>query len=192
MYRKVTQGTLLVSLLLNGLFLFMLTQSDVARAPEVSEANMQEEETVASETEIFESGHTYPLMRIVDGDTIIVGFENATEYVRLIGINAPELNDPGGTQCYAQESSTHLQEIARTGLVVLHFDETQGMRDSYGRLLAYVELPEGGDLGEQMLRDGYAREYTYNATYARQSAYIAAEQSATEEGRGLWAEDVCQ
>lgn len=192
MYRKITQGALLISLLLNGLFLFLFTQDEAVRAPESSEAAVQEEKTTSTEAKVYESGVTYPLMRIVDGDTLIVGFENTTEYVRLIGIDAPELNDPAGTQCYAQESTAHLQEIARTGLVVLHFDETQGMRDSYGRLLAYVELPEGGDLGEQMLADGYAREYTYHAAYARQGTYTAAEQLATEEGRGLWAEDVCQ
>jgi micrococcal nuclease len=169
----------------------MFTQNEATPTPQDTNTEIVEEND-SPEEEVYESGQTYPLMRIVDGDTLIIGFENTTEYVRLIGIDAPELNDPAGTQCYAQESTAHLQDIARTGLVVLHFDESQGMRDSYGRLLAYVELPDGVDLGEKMIADGFAREFTYHSNYARQSAYIIAEETATTEGRGLWAEDACQ
>lgn len=66
------------------------------------------------------------------------------------------------------------------------------MRDSYGRLLAYVELPDGTDLGRLMLADGYAHEYTYQTPYLRQVDYMADEVLAVSEARGLWGQDACQ
>ena len=183
------KATLLISLICNALLLYVVVeQKNTATTPDAEPAT---ETTVAATEALPESGKSYPLMRVIDGDTIVVGFDKQTQYVRLIGIDSPEPNDPGGPECYANEATKHLQEIAQTGIVSLHFDESQGMRDSYGRLLAYVELPDGTDLGETMLKNGYAREYTYRAAYNRQESYIAAENSALEEERGLWAADAC-
>jgi micrococcal nuclease len=85
-----------------------------------------------------------------------------------------------------------MQEIAKTGTVILYFDESQGMYDGYGRLLAYVELPETKtDLGKQMLLDGYAREFTYNKKYEKQDEYKKAENEARQNERGLWKSGVC-
>jgi micrococcal nuclease len=195
MQTKVVKMIMLFSLLLNALFLSTLTTQEIAITPKKTDtektASSTEENT--SDTTVYESGHTYPLIRIVDGDTIIVGFEGTTEYVRIIGINSPEMNDPGGSQCYAQEATTHLQELARTGLVVLYFDESQGLRDSYNRLLAYVEIPSTNiDLGKQMLEDGFAREYTFNTKFSRRTDYKVAEQKAIDEKRGLWADTACK
>jgi len=111
--------------------------------------------------------------------------------VRLIGIDSPEPNDPGGPECYAKEATVHMRELTETGTVVLHFDESQGYRDTYGRLLAYAELPDGTDLGERMLHDGFAREFTYDKPYSRLNAYKAAEHDALTNEHGLWGTDVC-
>jgi endonuclease YncB( thermonuclease family) len=177
-----------VSIILNFALLFSTYTNDSPLATTDNVVEVPKEEV--QET-VFESGKTYPLMRIIDGDTIIVGFNGTTEYVRLIGIDSPEPNDPGGPECFAQEATSQLQTLAQTGLVVLHFDESQGMRDSYGRLLAYVELLDGTDLGKQMITNGYAHEYTFHANYARQNDYLQAETTARESFRGLWEENVC-
>jgi micrococcal nuclease len=139
----------------------------------------------------YESGASYPLIRVVDGDTITVGSNARTEYVRLIGINAPEPNDPGGPECYAAQATAHLRELLTSGTVVLDFDPTQDQRDMYGRLLAYVTLPDGTDVGEEMLRDGFAHEYTYDKPYTRLETYKASEADAVAHERGLWSAGVC-
>ena len=134
----------------------------------------------------------YPFIRVVDGDTITVGWEGDIEYVRLIGIDAPEPNDPGGPECYATESTEHLRSLLETGTVLLVFDESQGLRDKYNRILAYVERPDGVDVGLTMAADGYAREYTYDEAYVRQEAYRQAEQNAALMQRGLWGVATCK
>jgi len=192
MGKILTKTLLIISLAFNAIFLYTILQNSTATNPTENVSDLEEIQQDEEASVTYESGISYPLMRIVDGDTIIIGFNNSTEYVRLIGIDSPEPNDPGGPQCYANESTAHLQELARTGIVILHFDESQGMHDSYGRLLAYVELPDGTDLGKQMLSDGYAREYTYNAEYDRQNGYKTAEGDAVGGEKGLWGPSVCE
>jgi len=177
---------LALSLLLNAILTY-----NMAHTPDLAAAPTEEPGATSTESESYESGQTYPLMRVVDGDTITVGFNGHTEYVRLIGLDTPEPNDPGGPECYASEATTHLRELAQTGTVILVFDASQGTRDRYGRLLAYVELPDGTDLATTMIRDGYAHEYTYAKPYARQAVYREAENEAVQAERGLWSPETC-
>ena len=141
-----------------------------------------------------DSGASHPFIRVVDGDTVTVGFADRTEYVRLIGINAPEPNDPGGPECFADEAVKHLRDLTETGTVVVRFDPAEQTRDTYGRLLAYVELSDGTDVGERMLADGYAREFatlTGSSSYERRDRYVQAEFKAKEAQLGLWSPQVC-
>ena len=185
MNKQLLTLILIISLITNAYFIFTNTQK----------ASEQEQEPIAEEApevaQEFESGASYPFIRVVDGDTVVVGVDGTTEFVRLIGIDSPEPNDPGGPECFAAEATDHMVELARTGTVVLHFDESQGSRDKYSRLLAYAELPDGTDLGEAMLRDGYAREFTYDRPYERRDSYREAEKEATSLEAGLWSPTTC-
>jgi micrococcal nuclease len=180
---------LIISLIFNGVFAYMFLQNGNDGEP--TETGTSTSVSPTQEPVVYESGKEYPFIRVIDGDTVVVAFDSKQQYVRLIGINSPEPNDPGGPECYATEATKHLREISQTGLVVLHFDESQGMHDSYGRLLAYVELPDGTDLGMKMIEDGYAYEYKYKSAYDRQMLYKESEKIAMEEERGLWSSDAC-
>lgn len=186
-----TLATLLtLSVALN---VFLATRIGSPRASSESLANTAAALGSRASTTAYENGGSHPFIRVVDGDTVVVGFAGRSEYVRLIGIDSPEPNDPGGPECYATEATAHLRDLAHTGTVVLFFDPVQGERDTYGRLLAYVQIPDGTDLGERMVRDGYAREYTYDTEhpYERVRTYHEAEREAASAQRGLWAPNAC-
>jgi endonuclease YncB( thermonuclease family) len=87
--------------------------------------------------------------RIVDGDTLVARYKNRTDRVRLIGINTPEIG-----QCYATEATAAARSLAAGRKVRLIGDPTQAKRDRFGRLLAYVVLPNGHDLGRDLIRLG--------------------------------------
>lgn len=87
------KNILIASLFLNILFLGYIISLKTPNTVDDTAATLEPKTTPET---LYKSGQTYPLMRVVDGDTVVVGFENKTEYVRLIGINAPEPNDPGG------------------------------------------------------------------------------------------------
>jgi endonuclease YncB( thermonuclease family) len=117
---------------------------------------------------------------VVDGDTLDVRLDGGrVERVRLIGIDAPETGD-----CDAAAATDAARALADGRRVALVGDPTQATRDRYGRLLAYVWLPGGRDLGFQLLAAGHARVYVYDRPFRRLAAYEAAR--ARGAGKGMW------
>ena len=134
---------------------------------------------------------SYPVVSVVDGDTVKVRMGGGVESVRLIGIDAPEAATSGRpAQCFSADSSAKAGELLAGKAVRLEFDESQGRLDRYGRLLAYVWVDDV-HVNALMVRQGYAREFTYNLPYRYQADFKAAEAEAREAGRGLWAAETC-
>jgi micrococcal nuclease len=133
------------------------------------------------------------VINVVDGDTVDVQLEDGTtERIRLIGIDTPEVLDPRTpVQCFGREASAHAHELLDGQAVGIEFDPSQGERDIYGRLLAYVWLSDGRNLGEVMIADGFAHEYTYDQPYAYVDAFRAAQDLATASQAGLWSPATC-
>lgn len=131
----------------------------------------------------------YEVAYVVDGDTIDVRMGTSTVRIRLIGLDTPELVDPRKpVQCFAKEASARAKELLVGQLVRIEEDASQGARDKYGRLLAYIFLQNGANFNELMIAEGYGHEYTYRLPYAYQAAFKAAEKDARETKRGLWAD----
>jgi endonuclease YncB( thermonuclease family) len=119
---------------------------------------------------------------VVDGDTVHVRLRNGTtERIRLLGIDTPERG-----VCYSARATAHVRGRALERSVVLHGDATQATRDRHGRLLAYVTLPGGADLGLELVAGGFARVYVFRAAFERLPAYRAAETRARLGSAGLW------
>ena len=120
--------------------------------------------------------------RVVDGDTVRVQGGKQVEKVRLIGIDAAELG-----ACYSSQATAELRRLALNKRVVLRGDRTQARRDQYGRLLAYVNLATGPDVGLHLIRRGFALVYVYNSKpFARFNQYDAAERQASSSRLGTW------
>ena len=139
------------------------------------------------ETEIF-----YSVVKVVDGDTLALNIDGQNQTLRLIGIDTPETVDPRKpVQCFGVEASNKAKEILTGQKVRIEKDSTQGELDKYDRLLAYVFLEDGTNFNKMMVEQGYAYEYTYDLPYKYQAEFKLAEQTAREQGRGLWAKDTC-
>ena len=129
----------------------------------------------------------YAVMRVVDGDTVVVRNGDEEESVRLIGIDTPETVHPNkSVECFGREAADYMKQLLVDTRIILESDPSQGDRDRYGRLLRYLILPDGTNVNERMIRNGYAREYTYRTPYVYQSVFKNAENDAREHGRGLW------
>lgn len=126
------------------------------------------------------------VVRVVDGDTIVVDLDGAEERVRYIGVDTPESVQPGHpVECFGREASAFNRRLVEGRMVRLEFDRER--RDAYGRLLAYVHA--GSRLvNAELVRRGFARtlEIEPNTSRASRLARLAAR--AGREGRGLWAE----
>jgi len=134
----------------------------------------------------------YSVVKVVDGDTLALNIDGQNQTLRLIGIDTPETVDPRKpVQCFGVEASNKAKEILTGQKVRIEKDSTQGELDKYNRLLAYVFLEDGTNFNKMMIEQGYAYEYTYDLPYKYQKEFKLSEQTAREQGRGLWAKDTC-
>ena len=155
--------------------------------------------SVARHTRTHGTAHTevstttaYEVERVIDGDTVVVLIGAAPVTIRLIGIDTPETVDPRKpVQCFGAEASQRAKSILESRRVFLETDPSQGDRDTYGRLLAYVFLSDGSNFNQKMIAEGYAHEYTYDLPYKYQNEFRKAERQARQKELGLWAPGVC-
>ena len=135
----------------------------------------------------------FPVIRIIDGDTIVVDNRGVLEKVRLIGVNTPETVDPRKkVECFGKEASRFVTDILTGSSVSLEIDASQGDQDRYGRLLRYVYLPDGTLLNKTIIAEGYGYEYTYGVPYRFMNEFKDAERTARMLEKGLWAKGVCE
>ena len=128
----------------------------------------------------------YQVTEVVDGDTIRVMYNGKIEPVRLLAIDTPETKDPRKpVQCFGDAASRKMSELASGKNVKLQRDGTQPDRDKYFRLLRYVYLEDGTDVGAEMIRQGYAFAYTRFPS-DKLDEYRGYEKQARETGVGLW------
>ena len=124
---------------------------------------------------------TERVTEVIDGDTFKTGRGNT---VRLSGINAPEIHDPGGDIAKHMLAHMVMGENVR-----LERDITD--QDDYGRLLRYVFV---GDVfvNAEMVRMGYAelRFYSPDTHYLDDMREL--EKIAIRNRQGLWAFPVFQ
>ena len=110
------------------------------------------------------------LVRVIDGDTIVVVVEGREEKVRLVGINTPEKGF-----CGFEEATRALEEMLGTATVGL-VDAGVDDRDKYGRLLRYLDI-DGQDPGLELIRAGLAEaDYDSRTGYdqhLREESYIS-------------------
>jgi micrococcal nuclease len=88
--------------------------------------------------------------RIIDGDTLVV---EGDLHIRLVLVNAPELNQTGGP-----ESRDYLQGICETTRALVDEDDFQIGQDPYGRVLAVVTC-NGVNANAAMIASGHAVTY---------------------------------
>ena len=124
------------------------------------------------------------LVRVVDGDTLIVDYQGEQTRVRLIGINAPESvhEDASKNTQEGRDASVFLKEyLADVEYVWLEFDVES--KDQYVRALAYVWMNgDGVDVGKDMLngiivKNGYAEARSYKPNVKYQDELEAVEKS---------------
>jgi len=142
----------------------------------------------------FEEG-IWNVVRVVDGDTIIVGdaFDQNRQYrIRFIGADTPEVAGQGrAEEPFGPEASAFTRQkiAAASNRVRLTFDGDQV--DRYDRVLAmvYLPMPDGTEiwLNELLIREGLARaQLQYRFSRGAKDAFRRAEAEAKNTRRNIW------
>lgn len=154
----------------------------VSSVPAVS--SMPEESVPVVEPEDVE----YPVVRVVDGDTLVINMDGADETVRLLLVDTPESVHPDADRNvpYGEVAADFTRSVAEGKSVTLELDVRE--RDQYGRLLAYVYI---GDimLNRLLLEEGHAIVDVYPPNVKYVDDFRAVEEAAQEAHIGLWAEE---
>lgn len=127
------------------------------------------------------------VVRVVDGDTIVVRLGRDEETVRLLGIDTPESVDPRSpVECFGKEASARTGELLPPGTDVRLVRDVEA-RDRYDRLLAYVYRGDDDTfVNLALVEEGYADVLTYPPNVAHAADFVSAAGAARTEGRGLW------
>ena len=125
------------------------------------------------------------VMRVSDGDTLRVRIDGKERLVRLIGVDAPEIDgpyrkaEPGGN-----DARQFVRSLAESKAVRVETDPLNA-DDPHGRTLAYLYLPDGSLLNREIIRAGHARVYR-KFKFRERESLLAAEKEAREAKRGIW------
>lgn len=86
---------------------------------------------------------------------------------------------------YGKEASAFTKKLTEGEMVRLEYDDGTQRRDRYGRLLAYVYLPDGTFLNAEIIKQGYGFAYTrFPFKYLEKFRQY----EARGTGAGLWAQ----
>jgi micrococcal nuclease len=164
-YRRRTLGPwLIAALLVAG---FLLTRGSSEEFPS------------------FDGARSARVERVVDGDTVRLA---GVGRVRLIGIDTPEVY--GHVECFGREASAYAKSVLRRGAEVRYEAGTEA-HDRYGRLLAYVWLPDGRLFNRMLVQRGYATTLTIEPNDQLARGFRAAEVAARRARAGMWRRPGC-
>lgn len=122
------------------------------------------------------------VVAVFDGDTVLLA---SGERVRYLGIDAPEIAHGEKTgDCFGEGAREANAALVEGRVVTLSFSGRK--RDDYGRLLAFVLLPDGRNVNEELVRAGAAVVYRTHKGFRGLERFLALQREAMREGRGLW------
>ena len=119
------------------------------------------------------------VVRVVDGDTIVVSQDGSEYRVRYILIDTPEQGEP----LYNEATKLNQLLIGRQTIYLLKdVSET----DRYDRLLRYVYTQDGLLVNAEIVRQGMARVAVFPPDTKLEKEIRAAEAEARERKIGVW------
>lgn len=123
--------------------------------------------------------------KVVDGDTLEVSYKGKAEKVRLLCIDTPESVKQGiQVQEYSKEAADFTRKLTLDKNVKLIFDK--GLRDRYGRLLAYVVLEDGTFVNGLIVRNGFARVEIVSPNSSLSEYFFKLQDRAIKDKLGVW------
>jgi len=134
---------------------------------------------------------SFEVVRVIDGDTLdlrVPDGDQATTRVRLWGVDTPEFARGEGQEDepWAEQATEFTRAMIQGQRVTLLLQEHR-LRGGFGRLLAYVVLPDGRALNAELIENGLS-PHDDRWGHDRAHAYDALEQEARQNRRGMWSD----
>jgi len=126
------------------------------------------------------------VLKVFDGDTILVRVQGQEEHVRLREIDAPEITHrkKAGQEPWGRKARDFAKSLVEKKKVRMELEE-RDERDKYHRILAYVFLNHTF-VNREMISSGNAFFYPGIYRGKRAAQLQAAEEVARSKGLGIW------
>ena len=116
------------------------------------------------------------VVTVHEGDRLTIHHEGRSETIYLKGIDCPEFKQPYGKQAkHATAAYVGNREVVVRGLT----------RDKQGRVSAEVLLPDGRNVGRELLKEGLA---WWQRSASSDASLEVLEELARASAKGLWSE----
>jgi micrococcal nuclease len=140
------------------------------------------------------------LLKVEDGDTLVVESEGVESRIQLSGIDAPENTenaklkldikstglDAEALLLIGKAATDYLQSLLPPGKPVM-LEANMSRQDRYGRIPALVSNTHGVQLNEAMVENGYAAILTrYSLDAGFKTRLQQKQATARKENLGLW------
>lgn len=129
--------------------------------------------------------HGARVIAVNDGDTVTLRFNWKEHRTRLIGIDAPELEQ----HPWGRKAKDRLIEIMNQTEWYVFVETDVEKRDKYGRLLAYLWTQRRELINERMVLDGCAVLFTIAPNIKYVERLTSAERRARLEKKGIWGQN---
>jgi endonuclease YncB( thermonuclease family) len=117
------------------------------------------------------------VVKVIDGDSLLVVTQSQTVQVRLWGIDCPEYR-----QAYSKAAKLFSQELVLGKTVTLQSKDW----DKYGRMVALVRIEGGRTLNQELIKAGYAWVHIYYCKEVICDSWYTFEEEARMRHDGLW------
>ena len=131
------------------------------------------------------------LVRVIDGDTIVVKINNKQEKVRYIGIDTPELTK---TPCIANKAKEYNALLLKDAKQIILEKDVRD-RDKYGRLLRYVYVVKNNKkifVNAELVKNGWAKVLTIPPDVKYGKLFLKLYKQARKKQLGIWNPKVCE
>ena len=120
--------------------------------------------------------------KVIDGDTIVLADGRR---VRYIGINSPELaNESGPAERFGPEARDFNRKLVDKEKIRLEFDREE--QDQYGRVLAYIFLPDDTFVNAELVKSGNAYCVFRRPNTKYDSLLLEFQREAMAKKAGMW------
>jgi micrococcal nuclease len=135
----------------------------------------------------WSGAQSFEVLRVIDGDTVVLRLSSEETKVRLIGVDTPETVHPQKpVEAYGQEASRFTKNLLLGEEVFVEYESGASRTDKYGRTLAYLyRAPDGLFVNLEIVRQGYGHAYT-QYPFQYMELFREYERRAREAGKGLW------
>jgi len=125
------------------------------------------------------------VLRVIDGDSLVLDMAGAPQECRLIGIDAPEW----GQAPWGERARNRLSALLHEAGPYLKVETDTERFDRHRRLLVYLRDRRNKLINETMIEEGFALAFNKRPNLRHATLFRNAEKRARARQQGIWSAD---